>query len=169
MTIVDETPASSRSRENGNTIKLTLPVRIRNILRRLVIKARWAFMRYYWGMNIHPDTLISTKAYFDKSNPRGVHIGEGTAVSFGAAILSHDYIRRLHTNTRVGKFCQIGARSIIMPGVTVGDHSIVAAGAVVTKDVPPHTIVGGNPAKVIKTGIDTVYWGRLQEFDDGTH
>jgi len=125
-------------------------------------------MRYYWGMDIHPDTLISTKAYFDKSNPRGIHVGEGTAVSFGATILSHDYIRRLHTNTRIGRFCQIGARSIIMPGVTVGDHSIVAAGAVVTKDVPPHVIVGGNPAKVIKAEIDTVYWGRLKEFDDGT-
>lgn len=169
VTIADEAHRRPASQDSGNTINLTIPVRIRNVLRRLVIKGRWAYMRYYWGMDIHPDTLISTKAHFDKSNPRGIHVGEGTAVSFDAAILSHDYIRRLHTDTRIGKFCQIGARSIIMPGVTVGDHSIVAAGAVVTKDVPPHAIVGGNPAKVIKTGIDTVYWGRLKEFDDGTH
>ena len=44
----------------------------------------------------------------------------------------------------------IGAKAIILPGVTIGRGSIVAAGAVVTKNVEPHTIVGGNPAKKIK-------------------
>lgn len=44
----------------------------------------------------------------------------------------------------------IGARAIILPGVTIGSGSIVAAGSVVTKNVPNNTIVGGNPAKVIK-------------------
>jgi maltose O-acetyltransferase len=44
----------------------------------------------------------------------------------------------------------IGAGAIILKGVTVGERSIVAAGAVVTKDVPPFTVVGGNPARVIK-------------------
>jgi acetyltransferase-like isoleucine patch superfamily enzyme len=45
----------------------------------------------------------------------------------------------------------IGAAATILPGVTIGENSVVAAGAVVTKDVPPNTIVGGVPAKVIKT------------------
>jgi hypothetical protein len=45
----------------------------------------------------------------------------------------------------------IGFGAIIMKGVTIGHHAVVAAGAVVTKDVPPHSIVGGNPAKLIKT------------------
>lgn len=44
----------------------------------------------------------------------------------------------------------IGARSIILPGRRIGKGAIVAAGSIVTKDVPPYTIVGGNPAKVIK-------------------
>jgi maltose O-acetyltransferase len=44
----------------------------------------------------------------------------------------------------------IGTRAIILPGVTVHHGSIIAAGAVVTKDVPEYAIVGGNPAKVIK-------------------
>jgi len=44
----------------------------------------------------------------------------------------------------------IGTRVIILPGVTVGQGSVVAAGAVVTKDVPPWTVVGGNPAKVLR-------------------
>lgn len=44
----------------------------------------------------------------------------------------------------------IGANAIILPGITVGENSVVGAGSIVTKDVNPHTIVGGNPARVIK-------------------
>ncbi|MBQ7662021.1 MAG: acyltransferase [Prevotella sp.] len=44
----------------------------------------------------------------------------------------------------------IGANAVVLPGVTIGTHSVVAAGAVVSKDVPPYTIVAGVPAKVIK-------------------
>lgn len=50
----------------------------------------------------------------------------------------------------IGNDVWVGARVIILPGVAIGDGAIVAAGAVVTKDVPPYAIVGGNPAKVIK-------------------
>ena len=51
----------------------------------------------------------------------------------------------------IGDDIWIGANAVILPGVTIGNHSVVAAGAVVTKDVPPHTLVGGVPAKIIKT------------------
>ena len=44
----------------------------------------------------------------------------------------------------------IGANAVILPGVTIGNHCVIAAGAVVTKDVPPHSLVAGVPAKVIK-------------------
>jgi acetyltransferase-like isoleucine patch superfamily enzyme len=47
-------------------------------------------------------------------------------------------------------FCWIGARSTIMPGVTIGEHAVVAAGAVVTRDVEPYWLVGGVPARPIK-------------------
>lgn len=116
-----------------------------------------------WGMDIHPVTLISRKAVLDKTYPRGIHIAEGTAVSFDAVILSHDHIAGKHTDTRIGKFCQIGARSIVMPGVQVGDHTVVAAGAIVTRDVPPRSIVAGNPARIIRTNIMTTTWGKITE------
>lgn len=50
----------------------------------------------------------------------------------------------------IGDDVWIGANAVILPGVTIGRHCVVAAGAVVTKDVPDHTLVGGVPAKVIK-------------------
>lgn len=46
--------------------------------------------------------------------------------------------------------CWIGANAVITAGVKIGKHSIVAAGSVITKDVPPYSIVGGNPAKILK-------------------
>jgi len=51
----------------------------------------------------------------------------------------------------IGNDVWIGDRVIILPGVHIGDGSIIAAGAIVTCDVPPYTIVGGVPAKPIKT------------------
>ncbi len=53
-------------------------------------------------------------------------------------------------NTVVGNDVWIGYNATIMPGVTIGDGAIIATNATVTRDVPPYTIVGGNPAKVIK-------------------
>lgn len=53
----------------------------------------------------------------------------------------------------IGNDVWIGRRVIILPGVKVGDGSVIAAGSIVTKDVPPYTVVGGNPAKFIKERI----------------
>jgi hypothetical protein len=59
--------------------------------------------------------------------------------------------RRLNaTGVRIGNDVWIGMRAIIMNGLTIGDGAIVAAGAVVTKDVPPYSIVAGVPARVVK-------------------
>jgi virginiamycin A acetyltransferase len=53
-------------------------------------------------------------------------------------------------NTVIGNDVWIGYRATIMPGIHVGDGAIIASGALVTKDVPPYSIVGGNPAKEVK-------------------
>jgi maltose O-acetyltransferase len=53
----------------------------------------------------------------------------------------------------IGDDVWIGTRSIILPGVKVGDHAIVAAGSIVTKDVPEWSVVGGNPAKIIRNRL----------------
>ncbi len=49
----------------------------------------------------------------------------------------------------IGSNVWIGRQAMILPGVTIGDHSVVASGAVVTRDVPPRTLVAGNPARVV--------------------
>ena len=128
--------------------------RIRTCLWKLLVKSYSNYLRSVYKMDIGKDVRISWKAHLDKSiNPKGIHIGDGTCVLNGAMILSHDACRRIKTDTYIGKNCVIGVRSIILPGVTVGDSSIVGAGAVVTRDVPAHSIVAGNPAKVIREGI----------------
>ncbi len=64
-------------------------------------------------------------------------------------------------DTVVGHDVWIGYRTVIMPGVTIGDGAIVATGSVVTKDVPAYAIVGGNPATVIRSRYDDATIARL--------
>ena len=112
------------------------------------------FLKTAYGMDIGQDVIIPRSAKLDRAiNPRGIHIGEGTWILTEAMVLSHDHCRGLKADTHIGENCVIGVRSMVMPGVSIGDSCIVAACSVVTKDVPSHCVVAGNPAKVIKTGV----------------
>ncbi len=130
-------------------------------IQRLLVRIRWLIFTKVWGMDIHKETMISLSAKIDRTNPSGVHIAKYTYIAFGATILTHDFVRALRADTYIGESCFIGARSIIMPGVTVGDCCIVAAGSVVTRDVPDNCIVAGNPAKVVRENIVVNTYGRL--------
>lgn len=130
-------------------------------VRRLVITLRWYYLTKIWGMDIDRTADFSLSARFDKTYPAGIHIGPETYIAFDAAILSHDTTRRMYKHTRIGRRCFIGARSIILPGVTIGDNCVVGSGSVVTKDVPPNSVVAGNPARVIKTNDGLDPYGRF--------
>lgn len=134
---------------------------LRRNMRDASMQMRCRYFNKVWGMHIGDGCAISFSAKLDKTNPDGIWIGKDSAVVFGAVILAHDTVRRLHVDTRIGERCNIGANSLIMPGVTVGDGSIVAMGSVVMRDVPPGCIVFGNPARVLETGITTGKWGMI--------
>ena len=91
----------------------------------------------------------------------GVEIGEWTMVSMHAAIVSSNHAipgmdrcmrweKDILLPTKIGRDVWIGANAVILGGVTIGDGAVVAAGAVVTKDVEAGAIVGGNPARLLR-------------------
>ena len=131
-------------------------------LRRLIVRAKWLYYTRFWGMDIDPTASYSLSVRFDKTNPKGVHIGAETYVAFEAAILTHDLTRGLYLDTRIGKRCFIGARSIILPGIEIGDECVIGAGSVVTKSLPPRSLAAGNPARIIRSDIEVISrYGRL--------
>ena len=87
----------------------------------------------------------------------GIEIGDGALIGHQVVIstLNHDIYPSNRADmmpnpVKIGKNVWIGAHATILPGVTIGDNAIIAAGAVVTKDVVKNTVVGGVPAKKIK-------------------
>lgn len=109
------------------------------------------------GVTIGLNCLISTRYW--SSEPYLIKIGNNVQVTDNVLFYIHggNCIRKEYPDFDVfGKieiedWAYIGAWSHIMAGVTIGEGSLVAAGSVVTKSVPPHTVVGGNPAKIICT------------------
>lgn len=88
----------------------------------------------------------------------GLKIGDFCSVSAGVHIYTHDTVLwavsmgvapHRQGVVSIGDGCHIGAQSIILPGVSIGSQSVVAANSVVNKDVPPRTIVGGTPARIL--------------------
>ena len=85
----------------------------------------------------------------------GITIDDGVMIGPNVRIVTdnHDFDNRMVLRCKpvhIKSRAWIGVGAIILPGVTIGENAVVAAGAVVTKDVAPNTIVGGNPAKFIK-------------------
>lgn len=118
-----------------------------------------------WGMDIDPTATFSLTAKFDRTFPIGIHIGPRTYVAFEARIMTHDMTRGLYLHTRIGANCFIGGRSLILPGVEIGDGSVVGAGSVVTRSVPAGSLVAGNPARILREGIVVGPFGRFDTAD----
>ena len=90
-------------------------------LRRLLVQTKRLYLTWIWGMDLDPTCEFSLSVRFDRTYPAGVHVGAESYIAFGTAILAHDMTRGLYLHTRIGRRCFIGAGSIIMPGVEIGD------------------------------------------------
>lgn len=115
-----------------------------------------AYARFL-GVKVGKDCRIQTTCW--GSEPWLVEIGNRVTITDETIILTHDGStwlvrdgsgrRYAYRPVRIGDDVFIGVRSILMPGVEIGNHCIVAAGSIVTKSVPPGSIVAGTPAKII--------------------
>jgi acetyltransferase-like isoleucine patch superfamily enzyme len=138
-------------------------LRIRKLIRKVGRIAGYLRITYFRmaGISIGKDCMISWGAKLDVSGGK-IIIGDRCTITHGSIILSHDRSKkRIDLNdkgqgtVRLGNDVFIGVNSVIIRDVTIGDYSIVGAGSVVTKDVPPRCVVAGNPAKIIRELIST--------------
>lgn len=134
-------------------------------LRNLLVNGRRWYLRRVWGMDIHPTAQFSLSAKFDRTYPKGVHLGAYSYVAFDSRILCHDRTRGLYLDTRIGRNCFVGGSSLILPGVVIGDNCVIGAGSVVTRSVPPRCVVAGNPARILREGIEVGPYGRFADAD----
>lgn len=119
------------------------------------------------GVNIGKDCVVEMFCYLDDQFPELIFFEDHSGPSRHVIILCHDDVAEKSTVSaaeeprfqqrhgfvapvRLKKYSGIGTASVILPGVTVHEGGVIAAGAVVIKDVPPYTLVGGVPAKVLK-------------------
>ncbi len=136
--------------------------------------AVWAFTQVREGASIGSGTTIGSHSYIDVGVEigsdckiqsgvllfKGAVLSEGVFVGPGAVVTNDMYPRAINPDgsrkgeddwavlsTRIGRGASLGARSLLIAGIEVGDFALVAAGAVVTGDVPAHALVVGVPAK----------------------
>lgn len=116
------------------------------------------------GKNIHigKNVFINSGCYFQDQG--GITLKDGVLIGHNVVIatLNHHFVPEKRKTTIpapivIGENVWIGAHATITGGVTIGDNSIVAAGSVVTKDIPPNVVMGGVPAKIIKTLEEAIY------------
>lgn len=119
-----------------------------------------AFVEIQKGVTIGKRCKISSHTFICE----GVHIEDNVFVGHGVMFTNDLFPRATNPDgslqtdadwkcieTKVKKGVSIGSNATILCGITIGENAMIGAGAVVTRDVPPNTIVAGNPAKPIKT------------------
>lgn len=108
------------------------------------------------NITIGKNVFINSGCHFQDQGD--IEIGDGTLIGHNVvlATINHDLNpsmkRKNHyAPIKIGRNVWIGSNATVLQGVTIGDWAVIAAGAVVAKDVEPYTVVGGVPAKIIKT------------------
>ena len=120
------------------------------------------------GLRIGNNVGILDGCFLDPSHCYLISIGDNCVLCPNVRMIAHDAsTKKILGYSKIGKInikenCFIGDSAIILPGITIGPNSIVGAGSVVTKDVPPDTVVVGNPARAISSLKD--YIEKIESF-----
>ncbi|MDR9851992.1 DapH/DapD/GlmU-related protein [Paenibacillus sp. VCA1] len=115
----------------------------------------WIY-RHLIGMQVGEHTAFGLMVMVDVFFPEKIRIGKNSIIGYNSTILAHEYLIDEYRlgEVVIGDHVLIGANTTILPGVTIGDRAVVAAGAVVHKDVAPGAFVGGNPLRDLKRSSD---------------
>ncbi len=117
------------------------------------LHANWGGKHVHFGNNVYANfglTLV---------DDTHIYVGDGTMFGPNCVIATAGHpvdpelrARQLQYNisVHIGKNCWLGAGVLVMPGVTIGDNTVIGAGSVVTKDIPPNVVAVGNPCRVLR-------------------
>jgi acetyltransferase-like isoleucine patch superfamily enzyme len=116
-------------------------------------RARVFFFRKLTGAEIGKNCLIGQWTMFDPILPDLINFEEDCGVGIGSTVLTHSYmgVNRMtfvFGPVKICRYARVGAHCVILPGVTIGEGAVVAAGSVVAEDVPPYAFAVGAPAKI---------------------
>ncbi|MNK71257.1 2,3,4,5-tetrahydropyridine-2,6-dicarboxylate N-acetyltransferase [compost metagenome] len=111
----------------------------------------WMYRRLL-RMRVGEHTAFGLMVMVDVFFPEKITIGRNSVIGYNTTILAHEYLIKEYRlgDVVIGDEVLIGANTTILPGVTIGDGAVVAAGSVVHKDVEAGTFVGGNPLRVLE-------------------
>ncbi|MBU5593979.1 acyltransferase [Amphibacillus sp. MSJ-3] len=112
----------------------------------------WLY-RNLLGMKVGDKTAFALMVMVDLMFPERISVGKDTIIGYNTTILTHEYLIHEYRlgYTKIGDQVMIGANCTLLPGVTIGDGAVVAAGTIVTKDVEAGSFVAGNPMRVVQT------------------
>lgn len=111
----------------------------------------WLY-RTFLRMKVGEKTSFALMVVPDVMFPEMITVGSNSIIGYNTTILAHEYLIKEYRlgPVIIGNEVMVGANSTILPGITIGDGAIVAAGTLVHKDVPAGAFVGGNPMRILK-------------------
>lgn len=115
----------------------------------------WLY-KHVLGMKLGKTVSFALMVMVDVFFPEKITIGDNSVIGYNTTILTHEYLIHEYRlgEVVIGSNVMIGANTTILPGVTIGDEAIIAAGSVVHRDVESGSFVGGNPLQVIRTAVE---------------
>ena len=111
----------------------------------------WLY-RHFLGMTVGENSAFALMVMVDVFFPEKIYVGSNSIIGYNTTILAHEYLIAEYRlgEVHIGSHVMIGANCTILPGITIGDHAVVAAGTVVHKNVEAGSFVAGNPMQVIR-------------------